>query len=197
MKMVTGLIERTYGEILFNGASIEADLIAYKRRMGYLPEEPYLYNHLSAAEYLVMVAQLHRVILVFFLALAFACALSLVRQASAIGATATLSFDFVILTTCMMMFTVLGFRAVFPILISLNANWVLRLTHLRPSRNYIIAVRRTLLALAVVPVLATAFLFAIPYRPFPQACVLLAILTLLGVASRLQQSAFHLLSLAG
>lgn len=58
IKMVTGLIERAYGQILFDGQPIETDLIAYKRRMGYVPEEPYLYNHLSATEYLVMVAQL-------------------------------------------------------------------------------------------------------------------------------------------
>lgn len=58
IKMITGLIERTSGEILFHGHPIDDDLIAYKRRMGYVPEEPYLYNHLSGAEYLTMVAQL-------------------------------------------------------------------------------------------------------------------------------------------
>jgi ABC-2 type transport system ATP-binding protein len=58
MKMITGLIERTYGQILFDGKPIEDDLVSYKRRMGYVPEEPYLYNHLSGAEYLTMVAQL-------------------------------------------------------------------------------------------------------------------------------------------
>jgi ABC-2 type transport system ATP-binding protein len=58
MKMITGLIELTLGEILFEGKPIPDDLIAYKRRMGYVPEEPYLYNHLSGAEYLTMVAQL-------------------------------------------------------------------------------------------------------------------------------------------
>jgi ABC-2 type transport system ATP-binding protein len=58
MKMITGLIERTHGEILFQGKPIQDDLIAYKRRMGYVPEEPYLYTHLSGSEYLTMVAQL-------------------------------------------------------------------------------------------------------------------------------------------
>src|ERR1035441_2506286 len=58
MKMITGLIEMTYGHILFQGKPIEENLISYKRRMGYVPEEPYLYNHLSAVEYLTMVAQL-------------------------------------------------------------------------------------------------------------------------------------------
>ena len=58
MKMITGLIEMTSGHILFQGKPVENDLIAFKRRMGYVPEEPHLYNHLSGAEYLTMVAQL-------------------------------------------------------------------------------------------------------------------------------------------
>jgi ABC-2 type transport system ATP-binding protein len=58
MKMITGLIEMTFGHIYFQGKPIHDDLIAYKRRMGYVPEEPYLYNHLSGVEYLTMVAQL-------------------------------------------------------------------------------------------------------------------------------------------
>ena len=58
LKMVTGLIEMTFGHILFEGKAIQDDLIAYKRRMGYVPEEPYLYTHLSGTEYLTMVSQL-------------------------------------------------------------------------------------------------------------------------------------------
>ncbi len=58
MKMITGLIEMTFGQILFEGKPIDEDIMGYKRRMGYVPEEPYLYNHLSGAEYLTMVAQL-------------------------------------------------------------------------------------------------------------------------------------------
>ena len=58
MKMITGLIEMSAGQILFQGQPIQDDLIAYKKRMSYVPEEPYLYNHLSGSEYLTMVAQL-------------------------------------------------------------------------------------------------------------------------------------------
>lgn len=58
MKMITGLLEPTFGEVFFNGTPILADLIAFKRRMGYVPEEPYLYHHLSGAEYLTMVSEL-------------------------------------------------------------------------------------------------------------------------------------------
>jgi ABC-2 type transport system ATP-binding protein len=58
MKMITGLIEPSSGEILFDGRSVREDLMTFRQRMGYVPEEPYLYTHLSGMEYLVMVAQL-------------------------------------------------------------------------------------------------------------------------------------------
>jgi len=57
MKMITGLIEPSSGEIRFDG-DIQRDLIGYKQRMGYVPEEPHLYAHLSGLEYLAMVGQL-------------------------------------------------------------------------------------------------------------------------------------------
>jgi len=58
MKMTTSLIEMTSGAILFDGDPIQRDLMAYKQRMGYVPEEPHLYSHLTGLEYLVMVGQL-------------------------------------------------------------------------------------------------------------------------------------------
>jgi len=61
MKMITGLIAMTSGQIFFEGKPIGDDLLGYKRRMGYVPEEPYLYNHLSGAEYLTMVAELRNI----------------------------------------------------------------------------------------------------------------------------------------
>ena len=58
IKMITGLLEPTSGEILFDGKRIIDDVIAFKQHMGYVPEEPHLYNHLSGVEYLTMVADL-------------------------------------------------------------------------------------------------------------------------------------------
>ncbi len=58
IKMITGLIETGSGLILFEGRPIQADLTEYKQRMGYVPEEPHLYAHLSALEYLSMVGEL-------------------------------------------------------------------------------------------------------------------------------------------
>ncbi|HEY3458782.1 MAG TPA: ABC transporter ATP-binding protein [Bryobacteraceae bacterium] len=57
-KMIAGLIEPTYGEILFQGQPIERDRIAHRQRLGYVPEEPQLYPHLTGFEYLEMVGQL-------------------------------------------------------------------------------------------------------------------------------------------
>src|SRR3569832_2267518 len=58
IKMIAGLLDPTAGEILFAGEPVRRDLMAYKRRTGYVPEEPHLYTHLSGLEYLTMVGQL-------------------------------------------------------------------------------------------------------------------------------------------
>ena len=58
LKMITGLMEPSEGEILFRGEPIDRDRIAHKQRLGYVPEEPQLYPHLTGAEYLEMVGQL-------------------------------------------------------------------------------------------------------------------------------------------
>ncbi len=58
MKIIAGLITATGGEVRFDGQPVHRDLIAWKHRFGYVPEEPHLYVHLSGFEYLTMVAQL-------------------------------------------------------------------------------------------------------------------------------------------
>jgi len=58
LKMITGLLDPTEGEILFDGERVRLDPIAYRQRLGYVPEEPQLYPHLTGAEYLEMIGQL-------------------------------------------------------------------------------------------------------------------------------------------
>lgn len=58
LKMITCLIEPSEGQILFDGEPIHEDPIAFKQRLGYVPEEPQLYPHLTGAEYLEMVGML-------------------------------------------------------------------------------------------------------------------------------------------
>jgi ABC-2 type transport system ATP-binding protein len=58
LKMITALIDPSEGEILYRGEPIDRDIIGYKQLLGYVPEEPHLYPHLTGAEYLDMVGQL-------------------------------------------------------------------------------------------------------------------------------------------
>src|ERR1700722_20571620 len=57
MKIATGLIDPSSGEILFEGRPIKENLMAYRQRMGYVPDEPPLYTHRPGLEYLVRVGR--------------------------------------------------------------------------------------------------------------------------------------------
>ncbi len=58
LRMIAGLLEPTKGEILLDGRDIRDDIYAYKKRLGYVPEQSEIYPHLSAYDYLVMVGRL-------------------------------------------------------------------------------------------------------------------------------------------
>jgi ABC-2 type transport system ATP-binding protein len=55
---VVGLIEPSAGSLWLDGRHMLDDPVAYKRRIGYVPEEPHLYTHLTATEYLMLVGRL-------------------------------------------------------------------------------------------------------------------------------------------
>ncbi|MBI4475390.1 MAG: ABC transporter ATP-binding protein [Acidobacteria bacterium] len=61
VKMLTGLLEPSAGEVLFNGRPIQRDLVDYKRHVGYVPEDPNLYPYLTAREYLDMIGTLRNI----------------------------------------------------------------------------------------------------------------------------------------
>jgi ABC-2 type transport system ATP-binding protein len=61
VKIITGLLEPSEGEVLLHGRTLVDDPIAFKARLGYVPEEPYLYTHLSGAEYLIFIARLRSI----------------------------------------------------------------------------------------------------------------------------------------
>ena len=58
VKMLVGLMPPTRGVILFDGVDIQADLLAYKAQVGYVPEEAHVYTHLTASEYLRLTGRL-------------------------------------------------------------------------------------------------------------------------------------------
>ena len=58
VSMVTGLLDPTTGQVLLDGEPIGRDPLAYKARIGYVPEEAHLYSYLTGPEYLELIGQL-------------------------------------------------------------------------------------------------------------------------------------------
>jgi ABC-2 type transport system ATP-binding protein len=58
VKIVTGLIQPNQGDVLFEGRDIRAGMVAYRRVLGYVPEEAYIYTYLSGLEYLQLIGRL-------------------------------------------------------------------------------------------------------------------------------------------
>lgn len=58
VKMLTGLLEPSGGQVLYRAEDINADLVGYKSRLGYAPEEANLYTFLTGWEYLELVGTL-------------------------------------------------------------------------------------------------------------------------------------------
>ena len=58
VKMLIGLIQPDLGHVYFRGHDVRENMKAFQRTLGYVPEEPYLYPHLSGREYLQLVGRL-------------------------------------------------------------------------------------------------------------------------------------------
>ncbi len=58
VKILTGLLQPSEGQVLWNGKEIGSCLVEFKARLGYMPEETLLYPFLSGFEYLRLVGQL-------------------------------------------------------------------------------------------------------------------------------------------
>jgi hypothetical protein len=122
----------------------------------------------------------HRLAFAFYLSIVFAIALGTLKFGLLAPAPHLLTEDFLLNTILMMSFAVIGLRSVFSLPISLNANWVLRITQLRPTPEYTAATRTTLIVLAVAPVLGASAILSATYRPLSEVAAHLLILLLLG-----------------
>jgi ABC-2 type transport system ATP-binding protein len=61
VKVLTGLLSPTSGDILLDDANALEDLERYKAILGYVPEEPHLYTYLTGPEYLRLIGRLRGV----------------------------------------------------------------------------------------------------------------------------------------
>jgi len=60
VKILTGLLQPTSGDVLLDGGDALAYLPAYKAQIGYVQEEPHLYSYLTGPEYLRLVGRLRQ-----------------------------------------------------------------------------------------------------------------------------------------
>ncbi len=60
IKMMTGLYESTSGNVFLNGSNIKKNPLEVKRQIGYIPDQPYLYEKLTGREYLYFCAGLFK-----------------------------------------------------------------------------------------------------------------------------------------
>jgi ABC-2 type transport system ATP-binding protein len=58
VSMLSGLLEPSGGTVLLDGHDVRNDLLAYKARIGYVPEEAVVYTYLTGPEYLSLVGHL-------------------------------------------------------------------------------------------------------------------------------------------
>jgi ABC-2 type transport system ATP-binding protein len=58
VKIITGLLRANEGKVLFEGRDIRDDMVAFRKVLGYVPEEAHLYTYLSGLEYLQLVGRL-------------------------------------------------------------------------------------------------------------------------------------------
>ena len=58
LRMLTGLTEPSAGSVSFQQRRISDDLVGFRRHLGYVPEEPFLYPFMSGREYLELVGRL-------------------------------------------------------------------------------------------------------------------------------------------
>ena len=61
IKMLTGLLDPTEGEVFICGYNIRKQPTEAKAVMAYVPDQPKLYNKLSAREFLLLISSLYRV----------------------------------------------------------------------------------------------------------------------------------------
>jgi len=58
LQMLCGLLEPTSGEVRYRDQPIHEDLLAHKRRLGFVPEEPIFYSYMTGREHLQLVGRL-------------------------------------------------------------------------------------------------------------------------------------------
>jgi len=183
------------------GATASAYTLAYFRTMRKTVEEPDIAPAFAGRSWLpgfgggfatavgqfglrtILRSRQHRLMLAFYLGVGFAVAIFFQRMDQAEDTLGSTVGPAVLMSTILIMILcVMGIRVVFSLPLDLRANWIFRITPIPAGPGCMIARRRALYALSVVPVClgAAALLFSV--WPWQAAGKHLVVLVLLGTA---------------
>jgi len=59
IKMMAGILQPTEGKVIINGMDLALDPVGVKRRVGFIPDRPFVYDKLAGVEFLEFVAGLY------------------------------------------------------------------------------------------------------------------------------------------
>jgi hypothetical protein len=116
----------------------------------------------------------HRVVLAFYSGIAFAIMILFLK-------TPVAHEPWLFSTIVVMCLWVIGTRVAFALPLALRANWIFRVTEVRPAPEYLAAIRRPLFVLAVAPVWLASALLLLSIWPWRLATGHLVVLGLWGM----------------
>lgn len=123
----------------------------------------------------------HRVIFAFYAGIGFALSifyLNAIQGRSESENAALIPWLFA--TVAMMCLFIVGMRVVFSIPLTLRANWIFRITQIRPPGPYLAAIRRPMFVLAIAPVWIVSAAILLSIWPWQRAVEHLIVLALVG-----------------
>ncbi len=181
------------------GGTASAYTLAYFRTMRRTVEEPDIAPAFAGRSWLpgfgngfatavgqfglrtVLRSRQHRLMLTFYLGVGFAVAIffrNMEEGADTLGDTVSVAV--LLSTTMIMILCVVGMRVVFSLPIDMRANWIFRITPIPAGPGCMVARRRALYALSVVPVCLGAAALLLSVWPWQTAVKHVVVLALLG-----------------
>jgi hypothetical protein len=125
----------------------------------------------------------HRLLLALYVGAALSTVILLIKTGAGRGVLSPLLQARTALASVLVVTAwVLGLRAVAGIPVSLKANWIFRITQLRPGQYYYLAAQRSFQAVALVPSIALAPFVFLSLWPWQQALIHLVALSLWCIA---------------
>jgi hypothetical protein len=165
----------------------EPDIVSSGRSLSWLPR---FGNALQTAVVQFSIRTLlrsrqHRITLAFYLGVAFALVILFLKNPILKGNLLSLAdpvlVPLLVSTFVMATFLILGTRVVFSMPLALRANWIFRITEVRPARDYFSAIRRPLFVIAVIPVCLISAAVLLPIMHLNTAIGHLLILALWNI----------------